>query len=197
IRLCKTNKPPKHKKTREEIEEMLQNIFNCITYKREEKLNFLLRRIKIYYCYEDNPELIQDSLIDCQKRNSIIDHFEAIVITMTEMLPEKQDDVEETLVRLLDQLNFNHNTTTDNVSCLDGQEEAFIATYIFLKQGNDCSSAEEKIIEIITNLKFEILKNITTGKGEKEEAETFLNWRNILADELGFEKTIIYMVICL
>ncbi|EPR77999.1 hypothetical protein SLOPH_2508, partial [Spraguea lophii 42_110] len=64
----------------------------------------------------------------------------------------------------------------------------FIATYLFMKQGNDCNSAEQRIIEIITDLKFEILKDITTGKGEMEEIEVFLNWRNILSKELGFEK---------
>ncbi|EPR79026.1 Leucine rich repeat protein, partial [Spraguea lophii 42_110] len=165
IRLCKTNKPQKHTKTRQEIEEMLQNIFKYITYKSEEKLTFLMRRIDVYYYYEDKPELIQNAYNDYQKRNSIIDHFESIVITMTEMLPEKQGDVEEVLVRLLDQLGFKHNTIIDNVSCLDGQEEALIATYIFLKQGNVCNSAEQKIIEIITDLKFEILKSITTDKG--------------------------------
>ncbi|EPR78145.1 Leucine rich repeat protein [Spraguea lophii 42_110] len=188
IKLCKTDKPAKHTKTRQEIEEMLQNIFNYITYKKEEKLAILIRRIEVYYYYEDNPELIHDSFIDYQKRNSIIDHFESIVITMTGMLTEKQEEVEEVLVRLLAHLNFNHNTTIDNVSCLDGQEEAFITTYLFLKQGNDCSSTDQKITEILANLKFEILKGITTGKGEKEEAEVFLNWRNILSEELGFGK---------
>ncbi|EPR78064.1 Leucine rich repeat protein, partial [Spraguea lophii 42_110] len=172
IKLCKMDKPANHTKTRQNTEEMLRSIFNQTNqYKSKEKLNFLLRRIESYYYYEDNLELIQDSLIDYQKRNSIIDHFEYIVITMIEMLPEKQGDVEEVLVRLLDQLNFNYNTITDEVYCLDGQEEAFIAIYLFLKQGNVCSSAEEKIIEIITNLKFDILKEIITGKGDEEEAE--------------------------
>ncbi|EPR78234.1 Leucine rich repeat protein, partial [Spraguea lophii 42_110] len=161
IKLCKIGKPENHTKTRKEIEEMLRNIFDRInSYKSKEKLNFLLRRIESYYYYENNPELIQDSLIDYQKRNSIIDHFESIIITMIEMLPEKQEDVEEMFVRLLNQLNFNYNTTIDEVYCLDGQEEAFIATYLFLKQGDVCNSAEQKIMEIFANFKFEILKGI-------------------------------------
>ncbi|EPR78006.1 hypothetical protein SLOPH_2506, partial [Spraguea lophii 42_110] len=102
------DKPRNHAKTRKEIEEMLQNIFKYVTYKREEKLAFLMRRIDVYYYYEDNPELIQDSYNDYQKRKSIIDHFETIVIIMTEMLPDKQEDIEEALIRLLNQLNFNY-----------------------------------------------------------------------------------------
>ncbi|EPR77710.1 hypothetical protein SLOPH_746 [Spraguea lophii 42_110] len=108
IRLCKIDKPGKHTKTKQEIKEMLRNIFDQTdSYKREEKLNFLMRRIETYYCYEDNQGLIQYSPTDYRKRNSIIDYFESIVITTTEMILDKQENVEEAFVRLLDHLDLN------------------------------------------------------------------------------------------
>ncbi|EPR79395.1 Leucine rich repeat protein [Spraguea lophii 42_110] len=188
IKLCKSFKPEKHTKTKKQVEDMLKYISEYITYKREQKLDFLLNRIDQYYCYDENQFQESSAPREYQKTNSIIDYFEAVVIMMVELLPEQQEFVNDTLVRLLHSLNFKINTTNDNIRCLDGQGEAYIEAYMRLKLNDDCSSAEHKIIEIITNHKFAVLESITTGRDEGEERETFLMWRNILSAELGFEK---------
>ncbi|EPR78409.1 Leucine rich repeat protein, partial [Spraguea lophii 42_110] len=191
IKLCIPFKPKKHTKTKNQIKSMLHGIFQEVKpYKEEEKLAFLMRRIDVYYLYEDTAFHENTFSIDVQKRKSIINYLESIVMIMFKMLPEKKDFIDDTLVRLLHGLKFNSYTTNDDVPCLDGQCEAVIEAYMRLKLGNDCSNAEHMIMEIIANFKIDILKAITTGRGEIEEIEVFLNWKNKLSEELGFQKEI-------
>ncbi|EPR77703.1 hypothetical protein SLOPH_748, partial [Spraguea lophii 42_110] len=125
-----------------------------------------------------------------EKRNSIIDYFESIIDEIVIMLIEDKQEYSGTIIdSIVFGLNFKLNDNKDiDVRCLDGQGQVYINTYLSIKLGNGSINAKEKIKEIITKLKDDILRKITAPGNEKEEVETFIKWKDLLSEELGFQK---------
>ncbi|EPR80116.1 Leucine rich repeat protein [Spraguea lophii 42_110] len=191
IKECKEIKPDGYKNSKEELKNILKNVFEYVKpFKEKEKLEFLMRKLYEYFGILDDEDqkLLRPTVF--AKVNSIVDYFESIFDMMNEIKESKKDFVDDIIVRLLNALNFKLDNTKDDVPCLDGQGEAFIEAYMKLKLGGDYAVVDQKMMHIIADLKEEIIKNITTGLGEKEELETFLAWKNILSEELGFQKVI-------
>ncbi|EPR79232.1 Leucine rich repeat protein, partial [Spraguea lophii 42_110] len=192
IKLCQAVEPGNHIKNQAQIEKTLEHIFReiDICYK-EEKMNFLIRRINDYYFQDRNIIKTENPTKEYKKRNSIIDYFEFIIDEIYIMsIANKKKYAGEIIDNMVSDLNFEVKDSKDkNVTCLDGQGQIYISTYLNIIPDNRSMNAKEKIKRIITSLKEDILKKITApGNEEEEEVEIFIKWKYILSEELGFQK---------
>ncbi|EPR79432.1 Leucine rich repeat protein [Spraguea lophii 42_110] len=187
--------PPPHTKS---MEEMLQNLNGVmklfITDDIENKVHFLKDRIINYYdMYDENFN--DNYILFNMKKFEILSYLECIFISFDKMSQDisKHDELRTRIEALFYSLGYgitNENGEHD-LKCYTGQGQAFFHVYQGLADNPLLiKDINYYVKSIIANLKNQIFEKITGYNNEPENVEIYVNWRNEMANDLGFNKII-------
>ncbi|EPR79776.1 Leucine rich repeat protein [Spraguea lophii 42_110] len=169
----KTLEIPQHTLRFEELTEIIESLI-C-DMEEEFKITFMTY-FKIIYQQERSPNI--SNLFGTDYRNVLKDHFEYIIF----LIKNLKDNGYDSATKMLKWMSYCFE------SCYDGQIEHYITMIHQLTKIN-YNDVHIIIINYFIELKYDMLKYITTSNTDPENIYILIHWEIQLAEMLGFNRT--------